>query len=123
MEGMIFESELKVLEILWTEGDMFAKDLAYKLKKSTNWEKTTSYTIFKKCVEKGLIERSEPNFMCRAIITRKEAKEREVGVLTDKMFGGSSDSLIASLLGRNNLTPSQINTLRSLAQEFAGDHV
>jgi len=122
MKSMIFESELKVLELLWTKGDMTAKELAAKLKETTDWSKTTSYTVIKKCVDKGLIERLGTNFTCRVVITQEEAQKKESEILAQKMFGGSSDLLIASLLGSGKMTPSQIEQLRNMAQEFAAEN-
>jgi len=122
MESMIYETELKILEILWDEGDMSAKDIVIKLKESTGWQKSTSYTVITRCIDKGLVGRFRTNFMCSALITREEAKEREVKILADKMFGGSRDALISALLGQNTLTPSRISKLRHMAQEFAECH-
>lgn len=116
---MIFDSELKVLELLWNDGDTTAKDLAIKLNDSTGWSKTTSYTVIKKCVAKELVERYEPNFTCRANITKEEAQKQESQNLANKMFDGSSDLLIASLLGGKKITTSQIDQLRSMVQEFS----
>lgn len=112
MKGMIYESELKVLELLWEHGDTTAKQLALKLKETTGWSKTTSYTVIGKCVGKDLIRRSEPDFMCHVNVTREEARQRESEILIDKMFGGSSDLLIASLLGGAQATPEKISQLR-----------
>ena len=121
MKNMIFESELKVLEVLWNEGDTTAKDLAIKLNKSTAWSKTTTYTVIKKCVDKGLVERLGTNFTCRAMITQKEAQKHESEILVDKMFNGSSDLLVASLLGGTKITTSQIDKLRHMVQEFGAE--
>ena len=115
MKGIIYESELKVLELLWKDGDATAKELAIKLKESTAWSKTTSYTVIGKCVKKGLITRTEPDFMCRVNITREEARQHEATILIDKMFGGSSDLLIASLLDGKKMTSEQIDRLRAQA--------
>ena len=121
MKNMIYESELKVLEILWNQGRTTAKELAIQLNASTNWNKTTSYTVIKKCIEKGLVERLETNFICHPLITREEAQKLELQILADKMFGGSSDLLIASLLGGSRMTASQFDKLRSMVQEFTAD--
>jgi len=121
MKNMIFESELKVLEVLWSEGDTTAKDLAIKLNKSTAWSKTTTYTVIKKCVDKGLIERLGTNFTCRAAITKEEARKQESEILVDKMFDGSSNLLVASLLGGSTITTSQVEKLRNMVQEFAAE--
>jgi len=118
MKKTIFESELKILEILWNEGDMTAKDLAGRLNESTAWSRTTSYTIIKKCIEKGLVERLGDDYTCRALITKEEAQKLESEILVDKMFDGSSDLLIASLLGNNKITTVQIEKLRNIVEEF-----
>jgi len=122
MKNMIFESELKVLELLWSDGDTTAKNLAIKLKTTTDWSKTTSYTVIKKCVDKGLVERLGDDFTCRVNITKEEAQKQEAALLAEKMFGGSSDLLIASLLGGDKMTPSQVDRLRDMVQEFAAEN-
>lgn len=116
---MIYESELKVLELLWTEGNAIAKDLAARLKDTTDWSKTTSYTVIKKCVDKGLVGRTGDNFMCTPLITREEAQKHESEILAEKMFGGSSDLLIASLLGGSKMTTKQVEKLRNMVQGFS----
>lgn len=121
MKNNIFESELKVLEILWEEdGILSVRDLAKRLNESTGWQTTTSYTVIKTCTKKGLLERfgTKKHYMCRVLITRKEAQIQEVEILTDKMFSGSSELLVAALLGNGNMNSDQVKKLRKLVQEF-----
>jgi len=118
---MIYKSELKILELLWIEGELTAKELAEKLNASIAWSKTTTYTIIKRCLTKGYIERLGTNFTCRAIITREEARQQELSILSEKMFDGSKDQLLASLLGRSSITPTQIKQLRQLVQVFTNE--
>ena len=75
MEIKLFDSELKVMDILWKEGDTSAKDIAEILNRQVGWSKTTTYTVIKKCINKGATGRSEPGFICRALISRKEVQE------------------------------------------------
>jgi len=117
MKEMIFKSELRVLEVLWNNGDMIAKDVATYLNETTGWSRTTSYTIIRKCVNKGLIVRLEPDYVCRAVITREEAQQQELEILADKMFDGSPDLLIASLLGGSKMTATQIDGVRKMVEE------
>jgi len=119
MKSMLHESELRVLEILWNKGDTAAKDLAASLKQSVGWHKSTSYTVIQKCIGKGLIGRLEGDFICYANLEKAEAQKKEASLLADKMFNGSADLLIASLLGSNKLTNAQVNQLRNMVQEFS----
>jgi len=108
MKKMIFEAELKVLEVLWNDGDTTARDLAIKLNDLTSWSTTTTYTVIKRCIEKGLIERTGKNFMCHVNITREEARKRETGILIDKMFNGSVDLLLELLTNEDNVSEADI---------------
>ena len=52
MENKIYDSELKIMEILWSGGEQTAKDIALQAADQAGWSKTTTYTVLKKCVEK-----------------------------------------------------------------------
>lgn len=110
----LFDSELKVMDVLWKEGDLTAKQLTEILKEEVGWNKNTTYTIIKKCIAKGAIERIEPNFLCRAVIPKEQVQQQEIGKLIDKMFDGSADLLFASLLSRKKLSPEEIEKLRQI---------
>jgi len=110
----LFDSELNIMEILWKEGDTPAKRIAEIAKEKVGWSKTTTYTIIKRCLDKGAIERHEPNFVCHAVVTREQAQENETTELINKMYDGAPDRLIASLLGQKRLSTEEINRLKRL---------
>lgn len=118
METKLFDSELKVMGVLWREGDVTAKHISDVLKEETGWNMNTTYTLIKRCIKKGAIERREPNFMCHALIPKEEVQEAETNELIDKVFDGSADKLFASLLGRKKLTAKQIADLRQIVGEL-----
>ena len=85
----LFDSEWKVMEVLWQENDRTAKEISLRLADSTGWNKNTTYTVIKKCIDKGAIERRELNFVCHALISKQQA-QTEASDLTKKqqiMFG------------------------------------
>lgn len=118
MEYKIFDSELKILEILWKGGELSAKEIAAQAADQVGWSKTTTYTVLKKCVEKGLAAREEPGFRCRALASREEVQRRETRGLIDRMYGGSADRLVASLLDGKALSGEEIARLRRLVEEL-----
>ena len=73
----LFDSELKVMDVLWRMGDRTAKQISEVLKEETGWNMNTTYTVIKKCVAKGAILRSEPNFLCHALVTKTEIQAEE----------------------------------------------
>jgi len=120
MEIKLYDSELKVMEILWEQGDVTAKKIAQILAKQIEWSKTTTYTVIKKCLDKGAIERIEPKFICRALVTREQAREYETTELINKMYGGAADSLVASIIGKKNLSSEEITRLKQIVNDLEG---
>lgn len=118
MSRKLFDSELKIMEILWEEGDTSAKELAGKLAEQVGWSKTTTYTVIKKCVEKGAVRRRDPGFLCQAAISRSEAQEYETEELVQRMYGGRADQLVASLLGNKKLPREQVEALKRMVEEW-----
>ncbi|MNI98298.1 Methicillin resistance regulatory protein MecI [compost metagenome] len=78
----------------------------------------TTYTIIKRCIAKGAIERREPNFVCHALIHKEQVQEQETNELINKVFDGSADKLFASLLGRKNLSATQIAKLKKMVDNL-----
>ena len=118
MDVKLFDSELKVMDVLWREGDTAAKYIAETLKEEVGWNKNTTYTLIKRCMKKGAIERLEPNFMCHALIPKEEVQEAETNELINKIYDGSADKLFAALLGRKKLSPEQIAKLKQIVGEL-----
>ena len=118
MDIKLFDSELKVMDVLWREGDSTAKYISDVLKEEVGWNMNTTYTLIKRCIKKGAIERSEPNFMCHALIPKEEVQEAETNELINKIYDGSADKLFAALLGRKKLSPEQISQLKQIVGEL-----
>jgi len=116
MSIKLYDSELKVMEVLWSHGDLPARQIADLLEVEVGWNVNTTYTVIKKCIAKGAIRRSEPRFRCHALVTKAEVQASETEELLGRLFDGSPDLLFASLLSSKRLTPEQ---LRRLAERIA----
>ncbi|MCM1296346.1 MAG: BlaI/MecI/CopY family transcriptional regulator [Muribaculaceae bacterium] len=118
MDIKLFDSELKVMGVLWREGDATAKHISDVLKEEVGWNMNTTYTLIKRCIKKGAIERSEPNFMCHALIPIEDVQEAETDELINKIYDGSIDKLFATLLGRKKLSAEQIEKLKQIVDNL-----
>ena len=118
MDIKLFDAELKVMGVLWDEGDCPARHVAEVLTDRYGWNVNTTYTLIKRCIKKGAIERTEPNFMCHALIPKEDVQEAETDELIDKIFDGSADKLFASLFSRKKLSAEQIDKLRQMVENL-----
>ena len=118
MEIKLFDSELKVMDVLWKQGDAPAREIARVLTDELGWNVNTTYTLIKRCMKKGAIERSDPGFFCHALIPKSAVQEAETDELINKVYDGSADKLFAALLGRKKLSDEQIEQLRQIVGEL-----
>lgn len=106
------------MQVLWQEGDVTAKHIAEVLAADTGWNVNTTYTLIKRCMKKGAIERTEPNFMCHALIPKETVQEAETEELINKIYDGSADKLFAALLSGKKVSVEQIEKLKQLVKDL-----
>lgn len=114
MEEKLFDSEAKVMQILWDRGAISAKEVSLIAADTIGWNKNTTYTILKKLEAKGFIRRDDPGFICTPLVSRKQMQKTEATSLVQKVFGGSRQALFSALLTDEPLTEKEIQELRKL---------
>jgi len=112
------DSELKIMEILWREKSFTAKGIAAELSNTVGWDKTTTYTILRRCVKKNLIIRKEPNFICEPLISKEQVSSYETKELIDKMYNGKIDNLVAFLLSDVDITDEEISRIKKIINDL-----
>lgn len=105
------------MEVLWEQEPRSAKEIVEILSARIGWNKNTTYTVIKKCIEKGAIEREEPGFLCRALVTRDEVAQSETEQLIDKMFGGSSELFFSSFLKNQGISEDDAARLAKMIKD------
>ena len=113
-ELILFDSELKVMEILWKEGNIKAKDVSLIAFELYEWNKNTTYTILKKLIKKEAVLRKEPNFICVPLVSKKQVQIKEAKRLVDKLYEGSSKLLVSKFIEDEQLTKEDLKSLRNL---------
>ena len=71
-----------------------------------------------KLIAKGAIERLEPNFTCRAAVTKEQVQQCEAEELIDKLFDGSAELFLSAYVSGKGLSDSEIDGLRRLVERL-----
>lgn len=121
MSEKLFDSELKVMNVLWREGDCTAKHISKVLGDEIGWNINTTYTLIKRCIKKGAIERSEPHFMCHALVSKESVQQDQTTELVNKLYDGQHGNLFAALLGGTRLSSNQIDRLKEIVREMENE--
>lgn len=114
MQEKLFESEAKVMEIIWVKSPISAKEISLIAAETIGWNKNTTYTVIKKLEAKGFIQRKDPGFICTPLISQNQMQKVEATTLVKKVFGGSRKALFSALLEDEPLSDEEINELRKL---------
>ena len=115
----ITDGELKVLNVLWknkstAQGEaMKAAEIVKILNTKVGWNRNTTYTFINRLVEKGIIKRSEPGFVCEVLYTKEQISVSEAREFIDKMFSGSLKAMIASFLS-SGYSEKEITEVREM---------
>ncbi len=114
MSGKMFDSEIKVMEMIWANEPVSAKELSLIASREIGWNKNTTYTVIKKLEAKGYIRRDEPGFVCTSLISRADVEKSEARGLVERIFGGSKKALFSALLEDETLTDAELDELRAM---------
>lgn len=114
MQEKLFESEAKVMEIIWAKAPISAKNISLIAAETIGWNKNTTYTVIKKLEAKGFIKREDPGFICTPLISQNQIQKVEAASLVKKVFGGSRKALFSALLEDEPLSDEEVNELRKL---------
>lgn len=117
MEVKLFDSELKVMEIIWEKEPITAKEVSKLLKEAIGWNKNTTYTIIKKLIDKEIVSRQEPNFLCSSLVKREEVQRAETLSLIERLYQGSKTKFFATFLQNEKLTKEEIQELKDLIEK------
>lgn len=117
MNYHLFDSERKVMELIWNYEPVSAKKLSLLAAESIGWNKNTTYTVIKKLEEKGFVLRNEPGFVCSSLVSRETVKMFEARSLVNNFFGGSRKALFSALLADEELTKEELDELRSMIEK------
>lgn len=114
----LYDSELRVMEPLWADGPLSAGELAKRLAASCGWNRNTTYTVIKKLVDKGAVNRSDPGFVCAPLISREDVQRLETDSLITRLFGGSKTQFLSAFLSEERLTQSEARQLRAIIETW-----
>lgn len=113
----LFDSELKLMELLWEKEPISAKQLSLLAKEEIGWNKNTTYTIIKKLIDKEAVLREEPNFVCTSLIKKEDVRKAETIALIDKLYNGSKKAFFAAFIQSESLSDEDIAELKAMIEK------
>ena len=113
----LHEGELNVMELLWSNKELAAKDISKIIKEYIGWEKNTTYTVIKRLIDKGAIERNDPGFICKAKVDKRTVQKIETEALLSKLFNSSLNTFFIDYLRNYKMDSAEIFELERIIDE------
>jgi predicted transcriptional regulator len=113
----LFDSELKLMELLWVNEPVNAKQLSVLAKEQYDWNKNTTYTVIKKLIEKEIVCREEPGFICTALVKKPDVQMAETQNLIEKLFNGSKKAFLSAFMQNEELSKEEIEELKKIIEK------
>ena len=112
----LFDAELRLMEIIWECEPVSAKEISLIAAEQCDWNKNTTYTVIKRLIEKNVLSRGEPGFICSSNIKKNEIQKAETATLIEKLFGGSKKAFFAAFADEK-LSSEDVEALKSLIEK------
>lgn len=117
--------ELEIMHVLWETGPANVQTVQQRLKRELAY--TTVQTMLNILHRKGKVKRTlrERAYFYKPAVTRGQIVSQHVGDLVERLFGGSAEGLVMSLLEAKHLTPerlARLNKLLEAAKEPGDEH-
>jgi len=114
--------ELEILRILWELGPSPVRDIHARLSELKGTNYSTTVKMLAVMLTKGLLKRNEKAspHIWRAAITRERAAKTFLKELIDKVYDGSSMSLVLQALSSGKASQQEIDEARRLLDEMEG---
>jgi predicted transcriptional regulator len=116
--------ELQIMQVLWREGPSNVLHVQKNLATETDLAYTTVQTMLNVLHRKGRVRRSLNGraYDYRAVVSKETVLGHAVRDLVERMFGGSSEELVMSLVKSRQVDPARLAELgRIVAAEKRGD--
>lgn len=109
--------ELEIMHVLWEHGAANVQTVQRNLKRELAY--TTVQTVLNILHRKGKVKRAMKDraYFYQPIVSRSHVTGEHMSDILDRLFGGSAESLVMSLLETKHLTPKKLARLQKLLEE------
>ena len=114
------ESEIEILNILWTKGPCTVRDVHEVLAKSKDAGYTTTLKLMQIMHEKMLLKRDESarSHIYTANISQEKTQGQIVKRMIDNVFNGSASQLVMQALGNHKTNKAELDEIKKYLEDM-----
>ncbi len=114
------ESELEILQLLWTKGLATVREVHEDLAQTKDVGYTTTLKLMQIMHEKGLVKRDDSmrTHVYQAAVNKEKTQKHLLNKMIDSLFGGSSTQLVIQALGEHKASAEEIERIQALLNDL-----
>ena len=114
------ESELEILQILWTRGLATVREVHEDLASTKDVGYTTTLKLMQIMHEKGLVKRDDSmrTHVYQPAVNKERTQKHLLGKMIDSLFGGSPTQLVIQALGEHKASAEELDKIQALLNEL-----
>jgi BlaI family transcriptional regulator, penicillinase repressor len=114
------ESELEILQLLWTKGLATVREVHEDLAQSKDVGYTTTLKLMQIMHEKGLVKRDDSmrTHVYQAAVNKEKTQKHLLNKMIDSLFGGSPTQLVIQALGEHKASAEEIEKIQALLNDL-----
>ena len=116
----LFDSELKVMELIWENEPVSAKEISLMAGERIGWNKNTTYTVIKRLSDRGVVKNE--NAVVTSLVSRQEAQASEIDELVEKKFSGSLPAFVAAFASRKDISEAELDAVQAMIDRHRKEH-
>jgi predicted transcriptional regulator len=120
--GRFTEAEVELMNILWDDGSSTVQMVVDRLPSDRPLAYTTVQTVLNVLHRKGSVRRKlrDRAYHYEAAVSRSDAASTALHDLVHKLFGGSAEQLVLTMVKSRQLSPQKLAELRKLVENADG---
>ncbi len=113
--------ELEIMKVLWEKGSTNVQTVQQQLERELAY--TTVQTMLNVLLRKGKVKRELTNkaYFYRPVVSRSQVVSQTIEDLINRLFGGSAENLVMSMVETEHLTAEKLSRLNALIEKEAND--
>jgi len=114
-ELVLPNAEFRLCCIVWNNEPLKSPRLAELAAKELGWKKTTTYTVLRKLIDRGVLQNQDT--IVSSVIKREHVQKKQGENLLNRVFEGNLPSMFVSFLDGYKLKEGEAELLHQLIEK------